>query len=90
MYFKIYMDFAIQSNKGDPKAMAKAVSVSLRHCCSTTLQPQHDDCSAGAASWFSFQREHVTGTITHKPVKDSTPSCIQTLMTPIFDKLGSE
>ena len=29
-------------------------------------------------------------TITHKPIKDPFPSCIKTLMTVIFDKLGSE
>ena len=29
-------------------------------------------------------------TITHKPIKDPFPSCIKTLMTAIFDKLGSE
>ena len=29
-------------------------------------------------------------TITHKPIKDPLPSCIRTLMTVIFNKLGSE
>lgn len=70
--------------------MAKEVSDSLKHYCSTLQQPQHDDCPTGATSWRSFQRVCATGTVTHKPVKDPTSSCIQTLMTPIFDKLGSE
>ena len=30
--------FAIQSSKGDPKAMAKLVSPSLKHYCSTPQQ----------------------------------------------------
>ena len=70
--------------------MAKAVSESRNHYCSTPQQPQHDDCPTGAASCCNFQRNCAMGTITHKPIKDPIPSCIQVLMTPIFDKLCNE
>ena len=88
--FQNVYGFAIQSNIGDPKAMAKAVSTSLKHYCSTPQQPQHDNCPTGAASWCSFQRDCAMGTITCKPIKDPIPGCIQTPVTPIFHKLGSE
>lgn len=70
--------------------MAKTVSESRNHYCSTLQQPQHDDCPTGAASCYSFQRNCAMGTITHKPIKYPIPSCIQTLMSPIFDKLCNE
>ena len=70
--------------------MAKVVSASLKHYCSTPQQPQHDNCPARAASWCSFQRDCAMRTITHKPIKDPMPSCIQSRMTPIFDKVGNK
>ena len=88
--FQTLYGFAIRSNLEDPKAMAKAASTSLKHYCSTPQRSQLNDCPTVAASWCSFQRDRAMGTMNHKSIKYPISSCIQTLMTPIFHKLGNE
>ena len=78
----------ISTNKGNPEAMSKAVKASLKHYCSTREKPQHDDCPPGPKSWCSYQRDLANGTTEHREIKDPIPEAIQSLMTPIFDKLG--
>ena len=81
---------AIRKNKGDVVAMAKGVRAMLKHYCSTLINPQHEDCLTGKDSWCSYQRDEATGQKTYKPIKHPIPPCIQKIITPVFDKLGSE
>ena len=81
---------AIRINKGDVKAMSKAVLASLKHYCSTVENPQHEDCPPGQTSWCSYQRNLATGSVTYKQVKSPLAPCIQKIVQPIFEKLGSE
>ena len=66
--------------------MSKAVLASLKHYCSTVENPQHEDCPP----WRSYQRDLATGSVTYKQVKSPLAPCIQNIVQPIFEKLGSE
>ena len=59
----------IRANKGDPKAMSKAVKASLKHYSSTKEYPQHDDCPSGPKSWCSYQRDLANGTTEHRAIQ---------------------
>ena len=52
--------------------------------------PQYEDCSVGKDSWCSYQRDIATGQHTHQIVKNPIPPCIQNIILPVFEKLGSE
>ena len=59
----------IRANKGDPKAMSKAVKAPLKHYSSTKENPQHDDCPSGPKSWCSYQRDLANGTTEHRAIQ---------------------
>ena len=81
---------AIRKNKGDPQAMSKAVSASLKHYCSTIDIPQHDDCPPGGDSWCSFQRDKATESTSHQPIQNPIAPAIQKIIEPVFSKFGNE
>lgn len=80
----------IRKNKGNVAAMAKGVHAILKHYSSTIEVPQHDDCPTGKDSWCSYQKDLANNENTYRPAKNPIPPCIQKIITPIFDKLGSE
>ena len=85
-----FYGFAIRSNKGNAKAMAKATQAILKHYSSTTDEPKHDDCPAGDTSWCSYQRDQATGKSTHKEIKNPLPKAVVEKIQTLFDRLGNE
>lgn len=81
---------AIRENKGNAKAMSRAMHAILKHYSSTPEKPRHEDCPMGKDSWCSYNRDAATGEKTQVLIKNPLPECVVNLMQPIFDRLGSE
>lgn len=78
---------AIRDNRGDAKEMARSTRAILKYYSSTVEEPKHDDCTAGASSWCSFQRDIANGTNLHKPIKNPLSDAVVEVMQPLFDRL---
>ena len=79
---------ALRNNKGSPENMSNATKATLKHYCSTVEKPQHDYCTSSLQSWCSFQRDKVTGTNLHKPIKNPLPPAVQKVIETLFERLG--
>ena len=83
-----YYGDAIRRNRGDVKAMMKAVQATLLHCNSTNSMPRYHLCPKGPDSWCKWQQAQATGK--EYDHKDLLPSAIVQVLRPIYNRLGSQ
>ena len=82
-----YYGDAIRKNKGDVRAMMKAVQATLLHSNSTNEKLRHHLCPVGPHSWCKWQVAQATGTVYDH--KEPLPDAIVQLLRPIYSRLGS-
>ena len=68
--------------------MSRVTHTVLKHYSST--MENHEDCSPGINSWCSFNRDVVSATNYHQPIKNPLPPVVVVERQPLFVSLGSK
>ena len=70
--------------------MSREIWAILHHYSNTIEKPMHCICPTGSLSWFSYKRDILNGTNSHKPAKHPTTDSIAKVITHIFKLLADE